>query len=618
MATTISNNLYPPIFTQSYAPAFIYNQTCKLYFSLSVYNTESEISADRPVQVSIRYQKTNESVLDTSKYPSNIMLTDLKKDSTKTGSNKYYIQIKPTDLRNGFMLNEYYKVQIRLTGAGASSPPRSGQGMDAWLSQNITYFSQWSTVVLIYGISKPILTLSNFNTTDTTTFTISDITVIGKFSFESISDKQTIMGYRIRLLDKDSDTVIEDSDNIFMDNYQAINEINYDLKTNFEFNKNYSLKIQILTKNLYSWDEWKNYDFIVSEEQQPEWQAEFEFGSDEESGSLKVFIQANYGSKNQKRYIMANESTLVGKSLYVALTENDTGDFSSVTYIPNDYDDDDTDDDDTLFLYNQPNIIHDLSKGTQIVFKRASSRNDFSTWEQIDIVTIDEDNVANLTWFDYTVEPGVLYKYYIIRYNSSGGRTSYKKNQEPVMVVPEDIFLQADGKQLRVRFDPQIDNFNIVVSQSLTETIGSKYPFISRNGNTYYKTFSLSGTITGFMNVKDNLFKASKKDLYGDSEEFYNNYNQQHKIDEYNDYIYEREFRNKVIDFLYKNNVKLFRSLTEGNILVKLMNISLTPNATLSRRIYSFSCTAYQIGECNLDNFKEYNILQGRHIYNIE
>ena len=186
------------------------------------------------------------------------------------------------------------------------------------------------------------------------------------------------------------------------------------------------------------------------------------------------------------------------------------------------------------------------------------------------------------------------------------------------MVVPEDIFLQADGKQLRVRFDPQIDNFNIVVSQSLTETIGSKYPFISRNGNTYYKTLSLSGTITGFMNVKDNLFKASKKDLYGDSEEFYNNYNQQHKIDEYNDYIYEREFRNKVIDFLYKNNVKLFRSLTEGNILVKLMNISLTPNATLSRRIYSFSCTAYQIGECNLDNFKEYNILQGRHIYNIE
>jgi len=44
---------------------------------------------------------------------------------------------------------------------------------------------------------------------------------------------------------------------------------------------------------------------------------------------------------------------------------------------------------------------------------------------------------------------------------------------------------------------------------------------------------------------------------------------------------------------LYKNNVKLFRSATEGNILVKLMDISFTPNITLHRHIYSFSCTAY-------------------------
>ena len=617
MAITISNNLYPPIFTQSYAPAFIYNQTCKLYFSLSVYNTESEIHADRPVQISIRYQKTNESVLDSTKYPSNIMLTDLKKDTERAGNDKYYVQIKPTDLKNGFTLNEYYKVQIRLTAADAASPPRTGQGIDAWLSQNITYFSEWSTVVLIYGISKPILTLSNFNKNEITTFTIPDITVLGRFSFENNSDKQTVIGYRIKLLDKESNELLEDSNNIFINNYQAINEINYDLKTNFIFNKNYLLKIQILTKNLYSWEEWQNYEFLVSEQQQAEWDADFDFQAEEDSGSLKVYIKTKYGSSNQKRYFISNESTLMGKSLYVVLTQ-DTGSFSSVTYIPDDQDEDDTDDDDTLFLYNESNINHDLSKGTKIVFKRASSRNNFSQWQEIDVVTIDEDNVVDLTWFDYTIEPGVWYKYYLIRYNSSGGRTSYKKNEEPVMVVPEDIFLEADGKQLRVRFDPQIDNFNIVVSESLTQTIGSQYPFITRNGNIYYKTFSLSGTITGFMDIKDNLFKASKKDLYGESEQFYNNYNQQHRIDEYNDYIYEREFRNAVIDFLYKNNVKLFRSLTEGNILVKLMDISLTPNATLSRRIYSFSCTAYEIGECNLNNFKEYGILQGRHIYTIE
>jgi hypothetical protein len=45
-------------------------------------------------------------------------------------------------------------------------------------------------------------------------------------------------------------------------------------------------------------------------------------------------------------------------------------------------------------------------------------------------------------------------------------------------------------------------------------------------------------------------------------------------ITEYNDYIYEREFRKKVYDFLYKHNVKLFRSTTEGNILIKLILIN--------------------------------------------
>jgi len=39
MAITILNNLYPPLVRDSYAPAFIYNQSCKIYFELSKYNS---------------------------------------------------------------------------------------------------------------------------------------------------------------------------------------------------------------------------------------------------------------------------------------------------------------------------------------------------------------------------------------------------------------------------------------------------------------------------------------------------------------------------------------------------------------------------------------------------
>jgi hypothetical protein len=63
------------------------------------------------------------------------------------------------------------------------------------------------------------------------------------------------------------------------------------------------------------------------------------------------------------------------------------------------------------------------------------------------------------------------------------------------------------------------------------------------------------------------------------------------------------------MDFLYANNVKLFRSPTEGNILVKLMDISFSPNATLGRKIYTFSCTAYEIDECNAKNMMKYGVL---------
>jgi len=35
----ISNNLYPPI-VDTYTPAFIYNETCKVYFDISSYNSK--------------------------------------------------------------------------------------------------------------------------------------------------------------------------------------------------------------------------------------------------------------------------------------------------------------------------------------------------------------------------------------------------------------------------------------------------------------------------------------------------------------------------------------------------------------------------------------------------
>lgn len=193
------------------------------------------------------------------------------------------------------------------------------------------------------------------------------------------------------------------------------------------------------------------------------------------------------------------------------------------------------------------------------------------------------------------------------------------------MCLFDDIFLTRDDCQLKIRFNPTLSEFKYNVTESQQVTIGAKYPYIKRNGNNYFRTFPIGGLISSFIDTTDwydphfydgefhydeNEIKAftSKADIYGESQKLYDNYNNKKGITEYNDYIYEREFRKKVYDFLYKHNVKLFRSTTEGNILIKLMNIDFQPVETLGRRLYSFTATAVEVDDATIPNYNKYGI----------
>ena len=129
-----------------YMPAFligssdIQKNTCRVYFSISLYNSFSDI---KNAQVTVANQNTNLSVLNKSKYPCEIMLTEIKTDLTRVSEDRYYIEIKPDDIEEGFQINQYYKVQIRFTAAEAASvdltPP---QAIDSWLAANLSNFSE--------------------------------------------------------------------------------------------------------------------------------------------------------------------------------------------------------------------------------------------------------------------------------------------------------------------------------------------------------------------------------------------------------------------------------------------------------------------------------------------
>jgi hypothetical protein len=70
----------------------------------------------------------------------------------------------------------------------------------------------------------------------------------------------------------------------------------------------------------------------------------------------------------------------------------------------------------------------------------------------------------------------------------------------------------------------------------------------------------------------------------------------------------ERSFKMTVLDWLNNGEPKIFRSPGEGNYLVRLMNVSLSPNTQLGNMLHTFSCTAYEVGEYNLENLSYFSI----------
>ena len=559
----LGNNLYPPIFKKAYIPAFDKNDECWVYFSLSVYNSlddffhyksandkiASQGVADM-VQVSIQNQNTNYSALDLEQYPSGIMNTTMYENAQLKTDERYYVKISAKDLANKeFLPGQYYKLQIRFTNNSLQSLTQSEVLNESWYNSHLANFSEWSQVVLIKGIQKPVLKLRNFDSnTENRAFTLQDIYLVGTVQFGE-QDNEYLKKYRILLYDSNN-KIIEDSKEKYSNIYTNPNEIYYKIKYNLKNEQTYTVKFELQSNNLYEWTE--EYPF-----------------------TMQLVQYTTLDSSNYKIQAQADNS---GGRIKVMVTSKE-----------------------------KPSLL-----GMNLIIRRSSSKDNFDMWEDMYTFLAQPTHEINLVWYDRTVESGIWYKYSLQQRNLQGFRSNFIEYQTPIMCVFEDIFLITGQNQLKIKFNPQVNNYSHVVAESLTQTIGSKYPFIRRNGNVDYRTFSLSGTITHFMDARQNGMHASPLDLYGTNEfggkDKYDEYNSRHGIDIYNNSIYERDFRQKVIEFLYKNDVKLYKSTTQGNILVKLMNISFTPNNTLSRHIYDFTCTAQQIDQFTIENCDKYNI----------
>jgi hypothetical protein len=293
---------------------------------------------------------------------------------------------------------------------------------------------------------------------------------------------------------------------------------------------------------------------------------------------------------------------------------------------------------------------HEKIADGNFIISRSSEDSLYKSWDELVRFSMFNEKPSHFKWKDFTIEQGKKYRYAIQQFND-GGIYSERVYSKEIIADFEDAFLYDGKRQLKIRYNPKVSSFKTSLLESKVNTIGSKHPFIFRNGNVEYKEFPISGLIS-YHSDEEDLFitkdslgltwdvftreETVRSDITLDNRDYFNIViNEQDKSNYEASYAHreeiekqlniarlnnnnnitsenlsaERIFKLEVLDWLNNGEVKLFKSPSEGNYLVRLMNVSLSPTDSLGRMLHTFSATAYEIDDNIFSNLNKYNII---------
>ena len=255
---------------------------------------------------------------------------------------------------------------------------------------------------------------------------------------------------------------------------------------------------------------------------------------------------------------------------------------------------------------NMKHFNNSLMTG-KYVLSRASSKDNFKSWNEIMRFTLNRETKKEI-WKDFTIEQGVQYKYAVFMVDKDN-RYSTKSVSNIVLADFEDMFLFDGDRQLKIRFDPNVSSFKNTILESKTDTIGGKHPYIFRNGHVNYKEFAVSGLLSHLTDTDGYFEVALAQTKYNDNTLAYGAglYNTQLNAE---NFAMERDFKLEALDWLTNGKPKLFRSPAEGNYIIRLTDVSLSPVDSLGRMLHNFSGTAYEIKEYTHKNLIETGLIK--------
>lgn len=283
---------------------------------------------------------------------------------------------------------------------------------------------------------------------------------------------------------------------------------------------------------------------------------------------------------------------------------------------------------------------------------------------------------------DYCVEMGTQYQYAGVLQDKDGNEGLMLWEMFSPFVSGSDPFAELDklefpvltskNCQLRFQGNPSVSAFKREVQESFQTTIGSEYPFYSRMGRSNYRTLGFSGVVSInfdftslFLALDSTNHSYEKRGLHWENnlivpiEKVYEqqqislnrrrfNINnpfiavsgedndipgpmtihderllasrkKKYSTQQTSDMIYlERRFREKAMSWLADGKPKLYRSETEGNMIVIASGVSFAPLQGSQRMVYTVTMTLTEIAEYNLTNLLKYNLVPSEIVANVE
>ena len=264
--------------------------------------------------------------------------------------------------------------------------------------------------------------------------------------------------------------------------------------------------------------------------------------------------------------------------------------------------------------YAKVHVLNDHTVFGTLYIKRSDNLSDYTKWEDVYVVKVGYagqfEGAIDLTFTDRTIASLVWYCY-SVQLELEGGTMTQVFRSDRFIADFYDLFLVRGDRQIAIRFNYNVTSLKPTVSRTKFDTLGGKYPKFAENAVLRYKQLSISGMISSEEDRNQQFL--NKKEHFGDQYNSYTLYNEYYPnkhfsneeeedsierwkpIPESYDYFWEREFREELVAWLNDGYPKLYKDKTEGAMVVMLTDINLTPQASLSRRIWNFTATAYEV-----------------------